>query len=462
MTKITKYKTREIIDDFVKEIQKRKKTWHKPPTTVIDFRDDQNVCRERNIELVPIELLRYRKDNGRIASDIASYEHFSSVLNEISKEDQKRIRNFLWEKDPEKTSELLNSIQHLGQKEPTIITCDGFLINGNRRKMVMEELLKEFPNNERYKNIKVVILPGIDDEGGPPTLLEIEQLENRYQYYSEGKAEYYGFDRAISMRRKFGVGMNLREQMKDDPQFANLDEKDFKRELRKTTADFLDPLDCVDRYLSYLGRDLLYDTVSKGREGRWQAFIDYSKFYQQLKDEKKRVKFGISEEEVGDIEDVAFKIIRKRDLQISRKVHHVMRDLSRLIMNKDSKKELLKIKKIDLTLPKDECLDKDGNEYDVLEIDRKWGKKNAETIIRQVKKATDLLDYKNIKEKPINLLEDALDKLNHKEMNPENINISDIPKAMQLTDDIQSRAKELRSKFYHYKKESKKLNKKFK
>ena len=47
-------------------------------------------------------------------------------------------------------------------------------------------------------------------------------------------------------------------------------------------------------------------------------------------------------------------------------------------------------------------------------------------------------------------------------MNPENINISDIPKAMQSTDDIQSRAKELRSEFYHYKKESKKLNKKFK
>ena len=74
MKKLSKDKAREIIDDFVSEIQRRKKTGHKPPTTVILFREDAIARRERPIELVPIELLRYRKDNGRISSDVASYE----------------------------------------------------------------------------------------------------------------------------------------------------------------------------------------------------------------------------------------------------------------------------------------------------------------------------------------------------------------------------------------------------
>jgi hypothetical protein len=468
MKKITKDKAREIIDDFVSEIQNRKKTGHKPPTTVIDFRDDRIIGKERNIELVPIDLLRYRKDNGRISSDIASYEHFHGVLDETSKKHQEIIRDFLWKKDPEKTNELLHSILHYGQDQPAIITCDGFLINGNRRKMVMEELLKKYPGNEKFKNMKVVILPGKDDEGGPPTLLEIEQIENRYQYHSEGKAEYYGFDRALSMRRKMDLGMTLEEQLRDDPQYAGLDDKDFKKAVRQIKENYLMPLECIDRYLSLVGRVGVYDTVSTSyadREGRWQAFIDYSKFYQQLKDDKKRVKLGINEDEVGDIEDVAFKIIRKRDLKISRKVHDIMRDLPKLVMNKDSKREILRIKHIDSFLPEEDLVDKDGNEYDLREIDRIWGEKNAEDIIRQVKKATDLLDFKNIKETPITLLEDALKKLNHKDMDPETINPSDIPKAMKLSRDIQKCANELENKFYHFEKDWKKklerLDKKF-
>ena len=37
--------------------------------------------------------------------------------------------------------------------------------------------------------------------GGPPTLKEIEELENRYRFQSEDKSEYYGFDRALSIKR---------------------------------------------------------------------------------------------------------------------------------------------------------------------------------------------------------------------------------------------------------------------
>jgi len=72
--KLSKAKIREIIDDFVKEIGKAKFLGAKPAKTVIDFRNERKDGIERDIWYVPIDLLRYRKDNGRISSDVLHYE----------------------------------------------------------------------------------------------------------------------------------------------------------------------------------------------------------------------------------------------------------------------------------------------------------------------------------------------------------------------------------------------------
>ena len=140
MDSITKSKTREIIEDFAIEISKRKDVGPKPSKAVIFFRNEHIDGIERSVFKVPIELLRYRKDNGRISSDVESYEKFKEPLLEKSDKAQKIIEEFLEKKDPEKTNELVNSIRHSTQKDSAIITCDGFLINGNRRKLAIEKL----------------------------------------------------------------------------------------------------------------------------------------------------------------------------------------------------------------------------------------------------------------------------------------------------------------------------------
>ena len=43
--------------------------------------------------------------------------------------------------DGGKKDVLKNQLLKKGQQQPAIITCDGFLVNGNRRKMALEELL---------------------------------------------------------------------------------------------------------------------------------------------------------------------------------------------------------------------------------------------------------------------------------------------------------------------------------
>jgi hypothetical protein len=460
-------KNREIIEDFAKEIRKRKSDGPKPSKEVINFRNDLKTGRERTVYQVPIELLRYRKDNGRIASDVTDYERTIGPINEQEDAGQGKLAEFLGSKDPEKTAVLRSSIIHGGQAEPAIITCDGFLINGNRRKMVMDKLHAEHKGNGSYTVMKVVILPGKDDdkEGGPPTLVEIEQIENRYQLQSDGKSEYYGFDRALSIKRKIDVGLSLEEQLRDDPRFAEATPPQLDKAVRDWHKDFLDPLDCVDRYLKQFKREGQYRTISTGMsdpEGRWQAFIDYSLTYTRVfKNPKRLLEFNIEEEDVGSIEEAAFDIIRLRSIPDMPKVHTIMRDLPKYCSTKDGKREIIKItEEVDPILPAKEMKDEKGDPLPLEQVDMKWITKNRTPIIHHLKKARNRHEIIKEKETPLELLQAAIDKLAPDVLDMSSVDLKDLPKARKLTKEIEERAADIESEIYHIEKEFKKLGNK--
>jgi hypothetical protein len=462
MPRISVDAKREIVEDFARVISEKKTEGPRPATAVINFRDEKRNRTERHVYLLPITLLRYRKDNGRIASDVINYEKRNGPLDERDATAQGILATFLAEKDPEMVKTLSDSLAHIGQNEPAIITCDGFLINGNRRKMVMERLAKK-PGVSDF--MKVVILPGPNDSGGPPTLIEIEQLENRYQLQSEGKSEYYGFDRALSMKRKIDLGFSIRDQLRDDPKYANASDKDLEQAVKQHEKDFLLPLESVDRYLELFGREKLYTSISKGPydpEGRWQAFLDYSLAYHRyFKDPKWLMEKGIEEEDIGAIEDAAFKMIRLRLLKGLPKIHAVMRLLPKLTGVKESRKEVLKISdEVDASLPAKDLVDSDGTPLAPEENDRKWAQRYQPHIINRVKKALDFREKNEEKETPLALLEAALRKLTHEEMLVKNIAAADFGKARQLAADVQTRAKDIEAEIYDYKKKYDGLGKK--
>lgn len=467
MVRITTPPARRIITDFAHEIRRRRTKGPKPAKTVINFRNDRGNGIERDIYHVPVDLIRYRKDNGRITSEVLHYEKNRGLLKEDANEGQKAIRSFLQEKDKDKTEELTATMSHEGQREAAIITCDGFLINGNRRKMVLEELKEQYPGDPRFEQMKVVILPGEGEPGGPPTLLEIEQIENRYQLQSDGKAEYSSFDRALSIRRKVNIGMSVEEQLRDDSTYAGLSEKKFKDAVRQEEEKYLKPLEAIDRYLDHLGRNGLYMSVSEGigdPEGRWQAFLDYYKcVYKKLADEKQRLKLRIAEQDVGKIEDVAFTLIRQRHFPgMDMKLHKIMRDLGKWISKPESKKALLKLVGDVHELGPKERLDENGKELEPRDEDVRWSKENQTAIIRQVKKAKGLFERQHEQETPINLLRAALAKLNHEDMDIESLSIlKDADEARNLATQIQERAQNIEHEIYECKKELKRLTNHF-
>jgi hypothetical protein len=275
------------------------------------------------------------------------------------------------------------------------------------------------------------------------------------------KAEYSGLDKALSMRRKIECGISLKEQLKDDPVNAGLQDKELERETKKCEEEFLEPLACVDRYLAWMEKEGEYSLVAEGladREGRWQAFKDYSKYvFKKLKDPAERMELKINESEIGKIEDAAFKIIRRRDFKDVAKVHKIMRDLPKILMDKDAKKHLLALTGVSLNLPEEELRKSDGSMLTSKEIDKKWGSKHHETFMHRVRTAINIIQQNKIKETCLTLLDAALKKLTHDDMDPEQISLFDCGKAIKLLNEIEQETKELKSQFFHLEKKLKKL-----
>jgi hypothetical protein len=263
------------------------------------------------------------------------------------------------------------------------------------------------------------------------------------------------------------MGMSLKEQLQDDPNYYNLAEAALNKKIKEFEEEYLKPLECIDKYLEYTNRPGHYNTISEGRgdsEGRWQAFLEYYKVvFKKLNDEKQRIKLGIQEDEIGKIENAAFRIIRKREIDgLNKKAHQIMRDIPKLLTNINSKKELFELAKIDFQLSKEEVTDEMGDQVDEKTKDNIWSSKYREQINWKVKKAYDFFEQKKEQDTPLELLNAALDKLNHANMDINAIELDRLDEAMKMTRGIQTRTNELEHLMYEAKKDKRKLKDKFK
>ena len=451
---ITQDTTQEIIRDFAEEIRRKRTKVSPAETTRIEFRNGVAENRSETVYKVPLDILRFRKENGRISSSVKTYERKVGPLDRTNAEAQALLRKFLRDKDPEKTDELKQLLRAEGQREAGIITADGFLINGNRRKVALLELRDEFPSEDQFRTMKVVILPGEGDEGGPPTLKEIEQIENRYQLQAEGKAEYHGFDAALSIRDKEAKGYSLEQQMRDDPQYRLLPEAAFRRAVAKRRRELLDPLACVDEYLEAIGRTGEYSAVSRGAgdpEGRWQAFLDLQQYFgAKVASEKGRAKIGISPREAGEIMQAAYAIIRMREVSGFGKLHSIMRKLPAYAEH--GKIHLLALSKEIKHQPPQ--IGQGTEQLSQDDIEHRWKSEYGGQITWKLGKARDAVEASTEKTAPLMLLKDALNKLNHDNMITANIDTSSLNTALKVINNIKKRTDELKNEVYSIIKES--------
>lgn len=455
---------RKVNKEFKRIIDEFKHKASPPSTEVIDFRNELKDRMERTVELIPCKHLRFRKNNGRIIAEVESHEReHNVVLNEEDYITQELLRGFLRNNDKEKNEELKRLLYQKGQQRPAIITCDGYLINGNRRKMALEELYNQKNQDPQFEMMRVVILPpGV-------TELEIQKIENRYQLQGEGKSEYQGLNRAIKIQRNIEKGFSLEAQLRDDPNFYELPKKEFDKKVKDIEKEFLKPLACVDEYLDIFGRRGMYNTVSESagdKEGRWQAFKDFSNIKTSTLQNKSKAKELKIENELGKIEVAVYKIIRKRSLNAKDmessigKVHDLVRKLPKYLANPEAKKHILKIAEIPEDIPEEMKFNKSGDKISERDIDEQWGIHFKKEILGNLIQAHKIISNQQDRDQPLDLLTDALKKLKHDNLKVENMDTSYYDKAMNFTREIITEAERIYEEIDKARYDLKKLSKK--
>ena len=254
------------------------------------------------------------------------------------------------------------------------------------------------------------------------------------------------------------MGFSLEEQLRDNALYRNMPKREFGRVLRRE-QEKLTALDCIDRYLESFERPSQYRHISKGigdREGRWQAFVDYAKVWNNLQKTSTREKFKVEELDMEVLEQVAFKAIRLREIpSVGKKIHVVMRDLPKLW--KYGKTELIRLNEdVDTNLPQEEQVDAEGSELSLAEIDKKWQYRHKTAISYHFKAATEMAEKRIFRQQPLNLLRDAEKKLSHPDLEISRFSRAELKQAQKIANNIQELARGLCSEIFA---QSKKLQK---
>lgn len=435
-------KLREVITDFETRIEEAREEGPKPGTKIIDFRDNVANQKEDPVYSVPIQLLRFRLANGRVASNVQSHQKEKGALRERDQETQDFLRRWLQQKDPDATKALQDQIRHRGQQEPAIITCDGFLIDGNRRKLALMNLYDE-EKAEKFSRMKVVILPR------NVTQREIELIENRYQLQVDGKSEYTGLDKAISIRSKRDRGITIEQQLKDDATHSNKSPKEISKEEKTVYKDLLGPLELADMYLAYLGQPGVYDYISgetKGGQGVWDALSElYKNFYRHRKEGKKLFfSWGMSEEEADKALDIAFKLIAAGTLPGKDNARSQIRSVVKILKDSTARHHLMPIHEMEISDGR--VAGSKGTKEEWLKT---WAADNKTKLTKHLKKAESCLAYEEEQDAPIDALEGALSKLKKCASSLANYtpNGNEIKEAMDLLEEITGQSEHLHKEF---------------
>lgn len=108
---------------------------------------------------LPLGLTFYNIKNGRFAAEYADLKNREDrELDTTIPEDSDKIRDLLLGLDPKQSQILEYDMLRSGQKDPGIITYDGYVINGNRRRSVLERLVSVHGNSD-FQFIEVARLP---------------------------------------------------------------------------------------------------------------------------------------------------------------------------------------------------------------------------------------------------------------------------------------------------------------
>ncbi len=233
---------------------------------------------------IPLDCLIYNKYNGRILSRTKSLESQGYDINAESDEGCKLIEKLLFESNPGRNKQTLESIDKIGQEKVGIITRDGIIIDGNRRAMLLKK-------SGKFDYFKAVVL-NVTLEENP---LEIEKLETTYQMGEDEKLGYNAIEKYLKAK-------GLAQRGVSTDKIA-----DWMGEAQSTIKENLNVMKTMDSYLDYLGYNGIYTQL----DDREDQFISLTKWLNNFYGEESVKAFdGYKDSDVDDLEIISYDYIR--------------------------------------------------------------------------------------------------------------------------------------------------------
>jgi len=276
-----------------------------------------------------IDDLTFNKANGRIKAEVAEKEsELGRQLDILEDEDQKIIKDLLLAIRPDENDKIKEDLRKNGQMRPGIITCDGILINGNRRKAILKGLYDE-AKDDRFRYLEVQVLPS------DITKAELWLIEAGIQMSAPQQLDYSPINHLLKLRE--GVNAGLKPDAMAS-QIYGVSKEQLYSDLQR--------LELIDEYL----RDFLQ------KEGRYylvrhlnEHFIDLQNIISWAQRPRGKKRGWIwDENDINELKLVAFYYIRMG------MPHLRIRDISNLFATKESWETIRKVLDVEPELTKQE------------------------------------------------------------------------------------------------------------
>ena len=231
---------------------------------------------------LPLGFLFYNIRNGRFAAEYIDLKKKEGrELNAEDPADAKKIQDLLLQLDPKQTLILENDLKKVRQKEPGVITVGGYVINGNRRMSVLQNLVEQGDSNFDY--LEVARLPG--GVGAK----DIWKLEAGIQLSRRVQLDYGPINNLLKFKEGLEAGLKPLEIAKS--LYGDFTEKEI--------LENLEQLKYISEYLVFIGHSKQFNKA----KGVHEHFIDLRNIINRAKKE------GASPDDVLSLKKIAFQLI---------------------------------------------------------------------------------------------------------------------------------------------------------
>lgn len=242
---------------------------------------------------IPLSVLTYNPYNGRIGSEVKSYERQHHQLNPDDPVDVAIIEGFLWDSKEQANKKTMASLLNDHQQKFGIVTADGKIIDGNRRACLLNKLWRDDSIEVSIKKhcewFYAIILPGDADKR------EILRLETTYQMGEDAKVDYNPIEKYL----KCG---DLRNESFTVDEIAS-----FMGVAKTEVQTYLKTLELMNDYLETYGYDGMYTQL----DGNEDSFLKLDAALRKYKAGSVSSMWDYSPEtDVNDLKVCAFDYIR--------------------------------------------------------------------------------------------------------------------------------------------------------